>query len=503
MKKIIGTFIAAVVMSLCIPLISLAATTNNGDGTFTTSGQDANLANKVMTITVFKGNAFTSENLMYIDEFTVDETGNYSITYETKEALKNSLSFTVQVASEGNLIEQKVFKLNGSTPDPDPTPSDPDDKEDNGTKEDSGKIEVDEKDVNKQLSDSKNTKVEIKAPALTDAQPKLNVEMSESVLKTIAASGKPFVVKAGEMEVTIPSQVLKEISKNSAGKMNLVMNLVKDSKVLQNGTSLSDVIEFTITVEKDGKVIKVSTFSKPIEISIPVNVSEVKDAQKVAAYYVNNGVLEYVNSKYAKGKVTFKTNHFSQFVVVENDITFKDLEKTWAKDYIESLASKTIIKGKTADQFAPNDQITRSQFALLLTRALNLPKKDYEGTFSDVTEKMTWNVLEIEAANRAGIILGSDGKFNPNENITRQQMATMIIRAIQFNDASILEGVTSKASFADNASISDYAKENVGLAAQLGIISGKDQNGQQIFAPKDNATRAQAAKMLYNMLENL
>jgi len=123
MKKFISMFIATVVLSLCIPLISLAATTNNEDNTFTTSGHDAKYADKIMTITVFKGSVLTSGNLMYIDEFTADEAGKYSITYETKEALTKHSSFTVQVTSESTLVEQEVIKLNGSTPTPDPEPN--------------------------------------------------------------------------------------------------------------------------------------------------------------------------------------------------------------------------------------------------------------------------------------------------------------------------------------------------------------------------------------------
>ena len=156
-----------------------------------------------------------------------------------------------------------------------------------------------------------------------------------------------------------------------------------------------------------------------------------------------------VDGKYANGKVEFKTNHFSKFVVVENNKTFKDIQSggiKWVKDYVEVLASKSIIHGKSEDTFAPSDQITRAQFALLLSRALDLPKQAYEGTFSDVTEKMDGAVLEIEAANRAGIVTGNNGKFQPNESITRQQMAAMIIRAIEYKDASILDGITSQSS---------------------------------------------------------
>lgn len=369
--------------------------------------------------------------------------------------------------------------------------------------EESNTVVIDDIKVNEQVKDTKTTSVEVTVPSPTEEEPTVKAEMSAVVLKIIADSGKTFVLKAGEISLNVPTEALKEIYEIGTGKTYIEINLDKDTKVPGKGTSVSGVYDFEIMIEKDGKTTKVSTFSKPIKVSIPVNASAVKNTVKLAAFFVNEktNTLEYVGSKYANGKVTFQTNHFSKFVVVENNVTFKDIQKSWAKDYIESLASKTIIKGVTEDNFGPGDQITRAQFAVLLTRSLNLPKEEYQGVFADVSKGMTWSVREIEAANRAGIILGSNGKFNPNEKITRQQMASMIVRAIQYNDASVLKGVTGKVTFADEASISNYAKENVALAAELGIISGKKINGQQIFAPLDYATRAEASKMLYNLLE--
>ncbi|WP_060207577.1 NEAT domain-containing protein [Sporosarcina koreensis] len=185
----------------------------------------------------------------------------------------------------------------------------------------------------------------------------------------------------------------------------------------------------------------------------------------------------------------------------EVTVSFKDIDKTWAKPYIEALAAKEIVKGKTADTFAPNDKITRAQFALIIARALDLEKQEFQGTFSDVTKDMDGFVYEVEAANRAGIIQGDAGKFNPNAAITRQQMATMIIRAIEFKDASLLKNVETTVEFADAAQINDYAKEAVQMAVGLGIIDGDVVKGQKVFSPKAHATRAHAVKMVYNMLE--
>lgn len=434
--------------------------------------------------------------------------GANEFTFEVEDLAGHKATQTITIIKSDVVVENPdngggttpTPPTGGGSSTPSPSPSTPAPVE-------SGKVVVDDKKVADQVNDPKTTKIEVVVPVPTQQKPDVKAELSAAALKMIAQSGKALVVKAGAIEVSVPSEVLKAISQSTSGKVTFNVGLAKDAKVPGNGTTLSSVYEFSISVEKDGKTSNVATFSKPVSVSIPVDAKAVKDSRKVAAYYVNEekNTLEYVDGKYTDGKVEFKTNHFSKFVVVENNKTFKDIQSggiKWVKDYVEVLASKSIIHGKSEDTFAPSDQITRAQFALLLSRALDLPKQQYEGTFADVTEKMDGSVLEIEAANRAGIVTGNNGKFQPNDLITRQQMAAMIIRTIEHKDASILEGVNSKVLFADAENVADYAKEYVGLAAELGIIGGKEVNGKNVFAPKENATRAHAAKMLYNLLEN-
>ena len=117
--------------------------------------------------------------------------------------------------------------------------------------------------------------------------------------------------------------------------------------------------------------------------------------------------------------------------------------------------------------------------------------------FTDVAED-SWYYGYIASAVKFDIAQGiGDGTFNPSARITRQDMSVIAARAAQ------LSGVLPEAkelTFSDSADISDYAKEIVASMSAAGIISGS--NGA--FAPKDFATRAQAAKiisMLSDMLE--
>lgn len=289
---------------------------------------------------------------------------------------------------------------------------------------------------------------------------------------------------------------------------------VKDGKNLVSMTLTNNEQITAFQVEQAGIFIDTTVVSTDIEANKRVVEFEVADLSTIinakftvfvaAANHTGNYTVRLAFDKKSVKTVAVEEVPGEEVETPEEIVvTFADINNTWAKPYIESLATKQIVKGKTATTFAPNDQITRAQFAILLSRALELPKQDFQGTFTDVTKGMEWIVFEAEAASRAGIISVNDGKFLPNQPITRQQMATMIIRAIEYKDASVLEGVTKKVAFADAKDITAYAKTSVDLAAGLGIIGGKEVKGKEVFEPKANATRAHASKMVYYMLEKL
>lgn len=188
-------------------------------------------------------------------------------------------------------------------------------------------------------------------------------------------------------------------------------------------------------------------------------------------------------------------------VVDPQPVTYSDIATHWAKKEIEVLATKKIILGKTAELFAPEDKLTRAEFAVLVSRALGLETKAYAGTFKDVTTNKAWAYAAIEAAARAGIINGkADGTFAPDAQITREEIAAIIVRAVKHEDAALLNNLDTSKMFADDKHISTFAKLSVKQAVALGIVNGR---GGNVFAPQDNATRAESAVMLYRALNKL
>jgi len=168
-----------------------------------------------------------------------------------------------------------------------------------------------------------------------------------------------------------------------------------------------------------------------------------------------------------------------------NNISFKDIESHWAKQYILALVQKEAIKGYPDGTFAPDNSITRAEFATVLVKAKGMDIKAGK-VFSDTAGH--WAKDYIATAADAGIIKGYDeNTFGADDLITREQMAVMISRAFSLNPSA------EELSFSDKGSISSWAVEAVKASVQAGIINGYPEG---TFKPSGNATRAEAVTVI-------
>jgi len=182
-------------------------------------------------------------------------------------------------------------------------------------------------------------------------------------------------------------------------------------------------------------------------------------------------------------------------VAVENDLSFSDLsESHWAYNSVTQLAEAGIVNG-TDGKFMPENDITREEFVKLLVLAAGI-ETDGEVSFEDVS-KDAWHYKYIAAAKNSGIVNGvSEQLFGTGTKITRQDMTVMIYNACK-TVGKTFENASQELGFADADIISDYAKEAVKQLCEAGIIKGRDNN---MFAPVGNATRAEAAEIICRML---
>lgn len=173
----------------------------------------------------------------------------------------------------------------------------------------------------------------------------------------------------------------------------------------------------------------------------------------------------------------------------ENNETFSDIKEHWAKQTIENMAKQGIISGVGDGKFEPDREVTRAEFCAMVCRAFGINESSTEKIFKDV-ENGSWYEKNINAAAKAGIINGFDGYFKPDDNINREEMASIMMNILKYKNYDL--NVTSVSPFADDNEISTWAKDAVEKLSGLGVIKGKE-NG---FEPKDNATRAEAATVI-------
>ncbi|WP_391563910.1 pectinesterase family protein [Paenibacillus cremeus] len=182
---------------------------------------------------------------------------------------------------------------------------------------------------------------------------------------------------------------------------------------------------------------------------------------------------------------------------IVRDQSLVDLSGHWAKEDVEWMVGQKVVSGTSDTTFSPQNQITRAQFATLLVRVLGLTPNT-EMKYSDVTSG-DWYAGAVGAAVKAGLIEGfTNGSFLPNAPITREQMATAIGRALKQQSKPSAVDVKTLSAFTDSSQISSTAKEAVALVVKAGIMNGLTDT---TFGPTKEATRAQAAVIMKRYLQ--
>ncbi|PFJ18107.1 N-acetylmuramoyl-L-alanine amidase [Bacillus cereus] len=195
--------------------------------------------------------------------------------------------------------------------------------------------------------------------------------------------------------------------------------------------------------------------------------------------------------------VTIPTISFADSVeksanVTTKKVEFSDVPNThWAYEAIMILANKNIIAGYGNGKFGLGDDVTREQVAALIYRALNLEsKKAYNNPYNDVNKDTTMFPNEILMLTEMGIFRGDEhGNFRPKDSLTRAEMAQVLQRAFQLE-------VKAEHTFSDVPTTS-WAKDAISALQSNGITVG---TGNGKFEPDMIVKREQYAQFLYRAM---
>ena len=207
----------------------------------------------------------------------------------------------------------------------------------------------------------------------------------------------------------------------------------------------------------------------------------------------DDGVYE---TNLGSGKITFK---------VRGPLPFTDIEENrWYIESVRYVYEHNLMTGLNPTTFGPNEKVTRGQIVTILYRDAGSPSSTYDMSFSDVTDSTKWYYDAVRWAAENGIVTGymsgpDTGKFKPNDNITREQLAVILQRYAAYvgKDDTTQGDLTV---FSDYKDVSNYALEGMRWAVGVGIIKG---NADGTLKPKGTATRAEAATMIMRFKEDL
>ena len=286
--------------------------------------------------------------------------------------------------------------------------------------------------------------------ALTVASPIADVTISNAALDTLSRAGGAVSVAAEKTEQTV------------------VLTLAVDDEIVEQ---VPGGLTLTVPAEDAGPG------------TVAVLVHEDGSRETIRKSVAADGVMSIPLS----GSATVE--------IVDNSKDFTDVPpESWAADAVAFASAHELFSGTSETAFSPDEAMSRGMLVTVLYRLDGSPELNQTGAFRDVSSD-AWYAEGVAWAVENGIADGyGDGQFGPDESITREQFVVMLWRY-----AGSPEAGSQVLDFVDADQASSYAQAALRWAVENGILSGV---GRGMLDPRGTATRAQAAQLLKNFMEN-
>ncbi|AEY64992.1 Calx-beta domain-containing protein [Clostridium sp. BNL1100] len=385
-------------------------------------------------------------------------------------------------------------------------------------------VNVDETEVQKILNEMEKTDPDKEKKVIipvTNNSDKVVGELKASTLKAMADMDAIIEIKTENVSYSLPAnnvnidEIVEKLGGNPELKDILVKvtvtkatndksDKIKDAAENKGFEVKGKPVEFEISFKNAGREVTVSSFNNYVArtVAIPEGI----DPKKITTGVVCNpdGSFTHVptavnvidNIYYAK--INSLTN--STYALIYNPLTFKDVEKHWSKNYVNDAGSRLIVSGTGNGNFTPDRAVTRAEFAVMIVKALGLKGSQFADNFSDVGKDNPYYSY-ICTAYQYGIITGyTNGKFGPNDLITREQSMTMISKAMKIAgmDTALTNTDNLNKNFSDSGNISKWAKDGAAICVNSRLFVGNKGK----LNPKNNVTRAESATVIIKLLKN-
>ncbi|MEG0442040.1 MAG: S-layer homology domain-containing protein, partial [Oscillospiraceae bacterium] len=428
--------------------------------------------------------------------------GTFDITLSTQAALNDKIgkNYTIASQTKGTLTVSSPSSGGGTVTPPVPKPEPP--KTDPGTgntevsvpvkpvtKGDTSSATVPEKSVSDAIAAAEkeaaktggSSSVTISVDAPKGAKTVETTLPSKSLSAVADGKTEGLKISTPVADLSFDSEALKNIA-GMAGKDVKISATQVDTTALTDAqkSQVGDAPVFDFTVTSGDKTI--SNFNGgTATVSVPYTPKEGENPEFVTVWLLDDaGKLIPIEASYKDGKIAFETGHFSRYAI--GYLPFTDVKADWAYESIVYVYQNKLFAGVGDDKFAPTDNMNRAMLWTVLYRMAGSPNQT-ETPANWYADAQAWAIAEKI----------SDGT-NPDGNITREQLATILWRYAQSKkqDVSIGED-TNILSYDDFDQMSQYAIPALQWACGAGIITGKSDS---VLDPGGNATRAQVATML-------
>lgn len=185
------------------------------------------------------------------------------------------------------------------------------------------------------------------------------------------------------------------------------------------------------------------------------------------------------------------------YAALTSALPFTDIADHWALEAIQYVYEKDLMNGTSDTRFTPNGTLNRAMLATILYRMEGSPIVTAANPYSDVAAD-TWYTDAVIWASENGIVNGyGSGKFGPTDNITREQLAAMLLRYSDYKEYDT-DARNHLTSYTDAGAISAWALESVQWANAEGLVTGRTET---TIVPQGSTTRAETATILMRYLE--
>lgn len=382
-------------------------------------------------------------------------------------------------------------------------------------------VQVDLDKLNKALSQGNGQKLAIHSSK--DGDMKVD-GLTAGAMKQLADKGANleisnplaiYPVPGGKMDL---SAVSKQLGNAALGDIAVHIDIARSSDTLITNAKnkaaaegyelLVTPVDLDMTFSHDGKMVRSGQLNGYAAkyIALPEGI----DPNRITTGVIVNPdgsvfhvptVVTKINSRYYALIKDLRSN--GSYSVIWNPQDFDDVKNHWGKADVNNIAARLDLAGTGNNTFSPDRNVTRSEFSEIVVTGLGLKRQNApQNKFPDVSDS-AWYRSSVAIANEFDIVRGyEDGNFYGDRQITREQGMAMIARAYKLIEtkAALSQEQTDAllAKYADAKKVSAWAREDIALMIEAGIVQG---NGPQLLSPQSNMTRAEVTALIARLLK--